>query len=64
LPAITPQTPWHGYTLGDWDATWDLFARRAVEGAWAETGIETFARRRGGLTPETPVREVEKQPKG
>jgi 4-hydroxy-3-polyprenylbenzoate decarboxylase len=63
LPAITPQVPWHGYTLGDWDAAWDVFARRAVAGAWAETGIETFARRRGGLTPETPVREAEKQAK-
>jgi UbiD family decarboxylase len=63
LPAITPQTPWHGYTLGDWDAAWDVFARRAVEGEWAENGIDTFARRRAGLTPETPVQEVEKQAK-
>jgi 4-hydroxy-3-polyprenylbenzoate decarboxylase len=63
LPAITPQVPWHGYTLGDWDAAWDVFAQRAVAGAWAETGMETFARRRGGLTPETPVREVEARAK-
>jgi UbiD family decarboxylase len=63
LPAITPQPPWHGYTLGDWDAAWDVFARRAVEGAWAQSGVETFERRRGGLTPETPTREVEKPAK-
>jgi 4-hydroxy-3-polyprenylbenzoate decarboxylase len=59
LPALSPQPPWHGVPLGDWSETWDLFAKRAAEGAWEENGIETFARRRGGLIPETPVREVE-----
>jgi 4-hydroxy-3-polyprenylbenzoate decarboxylase len=58
LPALTPQPPWHGYSLGDWDAAWDTCASRAVAGQWEETGKETFARRRGGLTPETPVRSV------
>jgi UbiD family decarboxylase len=60
LPALKPQPPWHGYSLGDWDAAWDEYARRAVAGQWETTGEETYARRRGGLTPETPVREVEK----
>jgi UbiD family decarboxylase len=59
LPALKPQPPWHGYLLGEWDAAWDRYAERAVEGRWAESGTETFARRRGGLTPETPVHEVE-----
>jgi UbiD family decarboxylase len=59
LPALKPQPPWHGYSLGEWDAAWDRYAARAVEGRWAENGEETYARRRGGLTPETPVREVE-----
>src|SRR5712692_2378909 len=59
LPALKPQPPWHGYSLGEWDAAWDRYAERAVEGRWEESGVETFARRRGGLTPETPVREVE-----
>jgi UbiD family decarboxylase len=61
LPRLAPQPPWHGYALGDWDAAWDTYARRATEGAWAQSGIDTYARRRGGLTPETPVREVEKK---
>jgi 4-hydroxy-3-polyprenylbenzoate decarboxylase len=56
LPPITPRQPWHGYSLGDWDAVWDTYAERAVTGRWEETGKETFARRRGGLTPETPVK--------
>jgi 4-hydroxy-3-polyprenylbenzoate decarboxylase len=59
LPALTPQPPWHGYSLGDWSASWDVYAQRAVAGQWEASGAETFARRRGGLIPETPVREVE-----
>jgi len=58
LPRLDPQPPWHGYSLGDWDAAWDVYASRAVSGQWEETGKETFARRRGGLTPETPVKSV------
>jgi UbiD family decarboxylase len=58
LPPLTPREPWHGYSLGDWDALWDTYASRAVAGQWEETGRETFARRRGGLTPETPVKSV------
>ena len=61
LPRLTARPPWHGYSLGDWDAAWDVFARRAVDGTWAESGDGTFARRRGGLTPETPTRDVEKK---
>ena len=56
LPAVTPRAPWYGYSLGDWDAIWDTYAVRAVSGRWEETGKETFAQRRGGLIPETPVK--------
>jgi UbiD family decarboxylase len=59
LPALAPQPPWHGYSLGDWSDNWDVYAQRAVAGKWEQSGAETLARRRGGLTPETPVREVE-----
>jgi UbiD family decarboxylase len=58
LPALTPHAPWHGYSLGSWDAAWDTYARRALTGEWDKSGQETFAARRGGLTPETPVRDV------
>jgi 3-polyprenyl-4-hydroxybenzoate decarboxylase len=58
LPALKPREPWHGYSLGDWDSIWDTYAERAIAGKWEQTGKETFARRRGGLTPETPVKSV------
>jgi UbiD family decarboxylase len=59
LPALTPQAPWHGYSLGDWSKQWDVYAERAVAGKWEQSGAETFARRRGGLIPKTTAREVE-----
>jgi UbiD family decarboxylase len=59
LPRLAPQPPWHGYALGDWADVWDVYARRAVAGEWEISGTETLARRRGGLTPETPARDVE-----
>jgi 4-hydroxy-3-polyprenylbenzoate decarboxylase len=61
LPALAPRPPWHGYSLGDWDAAWDEYASRAVAGQWEASGENTYGRRRSGLTPETPVREVEKK---
>ena len=59
LPTLSPRPPWHGYSLGDWAEDWDTYARRAVAGDWEKNGKDTFARRRGGLTPETPVRDAE-----
>jgi hypothetical protein len=63
LPALTVRPPWYGYSLGDWSEVWDQFARQAVAGEWEKNGENTFPRRRGGLTPETPVRNVEGPPK-
>jgi UbiD family decarboxylase len=60
LPFISFQAPWHGYLLGDWSDAWEKFAVNATEGNWEANGLDTLARRRGGLKPETPVRSVEK----
>jgi UbiD family decarboxylase len=54
LPALAPQPPWHGYLLGDWSSSWDVYAQRAVAGNWQQSGEETLARRRAGLIPEIP----------
>ena len=60
LPRLTPQPPWHGYSLGDWSEAWQNFADNAAKGDWAVNGQDTYARRRSGLKPETPVRSVER----
>ena len=62
LPRLDVRAPWHGYELGDWSADWQALADNATRGAWKDNGENTYARRRGGLTPETPVREVEGKP--
>jgi 4-hydroxy-3-polyprenylbenzoate decarboxylase len=64
LPALTVKSPWHGYTLGEWSETWEIFARRALAGDWEQSGVETLARQRKGLKPETPVTGIEKRATG
>jgi UbiD family decarboxylase len=56
LPALRPQAPWHGYTLGDWLPQWDEAARRAVEGRYVENGSISEKQRRKGVKPETKFR--------
>ena len=65
LPAVNEKSPWHGYTLGDWAPRWDIYAKRAVAGDWEQSGVETYAQRKGGLKPESPYRTGEEtQAKG
>jgi len=59
LGPLNVQSPWHGYALGEWSDVWEQFAQRALAGDWAQNGIETLARQRGNLMPETPVRPGE-----
>lgn len=60
LPTLSPQPPWHGYSLGDWADSWTGFADAAAVGDWRATGENTLSRRKGGIKPETPVRNIEK----
>jgi 4-hydroxy-3-polyprenylbenzoate decarboxylase len=59
LPPVDEKSPWHGYTLGDWAPRWESYAKRAVAGDWEQSGVETYARRKGGLKPESPYRTGE-----
>jgi UbiD family decarboxylase len=59
LPALHPQPPWHGYSLGDWLPKWDEAAQRAVEGRWMENGRISESQRRKGVKPETRFRPEE-----
>lgn len=63
LPKLNPQSTWHGYELGDWSDAWDEAAERAVRGDYMENGRRTAQRRQKGITPETPVRKIEGEPK-
>jgi UbiD family decarboxylase len=37
LPPVTPQAPWHGYSLGKWSDDFDIEAALATESRWMET---------------------------
>jgi UbiD family decarboxylase len=45
LPEIVPQSPWHGYSLGEWWDELDQEAALAVQGRWDETGAKLAGRR-------------------
>ena len=53
LPALSPQSPWHGYAMGEWTDAWEAFARNAVAGRWAENGAADVA-------PQTFGRSIRK----
>jgi 4-hydroxy-3-polyprenylbenzoate decarboxylase len=45
LPKLEPESPWYGYSLGDWNPELDIEAQLAVAGKFWETG-EKIARER------------------
>ena len=59
LPKLKPESPWHGYSLGDWTEDWDQAAKRAADGHYLDNGRRTLQRQRPGLVPETSVRDIE-----
>jgi len=63
LPPLNPETPWYGYSLGDWTEEWDTLAVRATEGGYFENGERSKQRRvrangDEGIKPNTSVRDV------
>jgi UbiD family decarboxylase len=56
LPSLRPETPWFGYSLGDWLPEWDQAAQRAATGRYLENGRISAQQRRKGLKPETKFR--------
>ena len=58
LPSLKVEPPWFGYSLGGWTEEWDDAARRAVEGNYLENAERSAKRRRAGVEPNAPVRDV------
>jgi 4-hydroxy-3-polyprenylbenzoate decarboxylase len=56
LPALRPEAPWFGYSLGDWLPEWDQAAQRAATGRYLENGRISAQQRRKGVKPETKFR--------
>jgi UbiD family decarboxylase len=58
LPPLKPQTPWYGYSLGEWPDEFDEAAQNAVEGNYWAYGEKLIARRRSDVKMNTEVRDL------
>ena len=58
LPALKPEAPWYGYSLGDWSDEFEAAARRATAGDYFTTGKQAAKRRRKDVRMNTEVRRV------
>jgi 4-hydroxy-3-polyprenylbenzoate decarboxylase len=62
LPPLTPQMPWFGYSLGEWNDDWDANAMQATRGDWPDRNEQYRQRRRANVAPNTPVQSVPNEP--
>ncbi len=58
LPPLTPEPPWHGYSLGDWNDKWDAMAQRATDGDYLINGERTAQLKRKLEDPQVQIRDV------
>jgi UbiD family decarboxylase len=56
LPALRPQPPWFGYSLGDWLPQWDAAAQRAASGRYLENGAISLLQQRNDVKAESKFR--------
>jgi 4-hydroxy-3-polyprenylbenzoate decarboxylase len=59
LPALKPEAPWHGYSLGDWSERNEEMAQRAVKSDYFQTGEEIAQRRRKDVVMNTEIKREE-----
>ena len=59
LPALRPESPWHGYDMGDWTQEWNDNAMQATRSEWMERSERYRQRRAKGVEPNSPVRGQE-----
>jgi UbiD family decarboxylase len=62
LPKLKPESPWYGYSLGEWPDELERAAAMAVKGDYFETGKLLAKRRRKDVGMNTEVRELPGRP--
>ena len=60
LPALKPQSPWFGTSLGEWDESFDVMAERAVQSDYWITGDIIAQHRRNDVEMNTELRTLKK----
>ena len=63
LPKLKPESPWYGYSLGEWPDELERAAELAVKGDYFETGELLAKRRRKDVRMNTEVRDVDESRK-
>jgi 4-hydroxy-3-polyprenylbenzoate decarboxylase len=58
LPQLKPESPWFGYSLGEWPEELEQAAAGAVRGDYFETGKLLVGRRRKDVPMNTEVRDL------
>ncbi len=58
LPALTPEAPWYGYDLGEWNEDFEAMAKRATDSDYWETGKSFAQRRRKDVEMNTEIRAL------
>lgn len=58
LPKLKPESPWFGYSLGDWSERNEQMAQRAVKGDYFITGEEIAKMRRKDVPMNTEIKHV------
>jgi UbiD family decarboxylase len=58
LPKLKPESPWFGYSLGEWSEDLDRGAAAAVRGEYFEYGKALISRRRKDVPMNTEVRDL------
>jgi UbiD family decarboxylase len=59
LPKLKPESPWFGYSLGEWSEELERAAELAVKGDYFETGRLLVKRRRKDVRMNTEVRDLQ-----
>ena len=61
LPKLNPETPWFGYSLGDWNDQLEQEAARAVNGEFWDNGRLAAQRRRNDVAMNTDTKDVDER---
>ena len=59
LPKLKPESPWFGYSLGEWGQEFDALAERATRGDYMDNADSLEQRRRSDVGMNTEVRRVD-----
>ena len=62
LPALKPEAPWYGYSLGDWSGRNEEMAERAVRGDYFVTGEENARMRRRDVAMNSEIKGKDQIP--